>query len=67
MQTFNYRGLMDKVGLHSEVFKSGRFKDMLSATKKVDEIDEEERKMVQGMVDDLDALDFFGASVRREP
>ena len=52
MQSFNYRGLMDKVGLRVEVFKSGKFKDMLSGTKKETEVTAEERQMVQGMVDE---------------
>ena len=33
MHTFNYRGLMNKVGLRPLVYKSGRFKDMLSGDK----------------------------------
>src|SRR5262249_53255664 len=33
MQAFNYRGLMDKVGLRPETFKSGKYKDMLSGSK----------------------------------
>jgi len=52
MQSYNYRGLMDKVGLRSEVFKSGRFKDMLSGTKAESDISDEERAMVQRMVDE---------------
>ena len=50
MQTFNYRGLMDKVGLQPVVFKSGRFKDMLRGSKSPEEIDPEAREMVQEMV-----------------
>ena len=30
MHSWNYRGLMDKVGVRPEVYKSGRFKDMMS-------------------------------------
>lgn len=52
MSGYNYRGLMDKVGVEPLVFKSGRFKDMLSATKPVDEISPEEREMIQALVDD---------------
>jgi protease-4 len=33
MHGYNYRGLMNKVGLQPMVFKSGRFKDMLSGEK----------------------------------
>jgi protease-4 len=52
MQTYNYRGLMDKVGVRPEVFKSGKFKDMLSGSKKEEEITDEERAMVQQLIDD---------------
>src|SRR6266568_2394044 len=34
MHGYNYRGLMDKIGLRPEVYKSGKFKDMLSGDKK---------------------------------
>src|SRR5487761_2295622 len=30
MHTWNYRGLMDKIGIWPDTFKSGKFKDMLS-------------------------------------
>jgi protease-4 len=52
MSTYNYRGLMDKIGLRPEVFKSGKFKDMLSGSKKEDEITSEEKEMVQKLVDE---------------
>ena len=52
MQTYNYRGLMDKVGLRPETFKSGKFKDMLSGSKPAEEISSEERAMVQKMVNE---------------
>lgn len=52
MHGYNYRGLMDKVGMRPEVFKSGRFKDMLSGEKREDEISQEERDMVQKMVNE---------------
>ena len=52
MSTFNYRGLMDKVGLTPQVFKSGRFKDMLRGSKLPSEIDPEETKMIQDIVDE---------------
>ncbi len=51
MHAYNYRGLMDKVGVRPEVFKSGKFKDMLSGEKKEDEILPEERRMVQALID----------------
>lgn len=50
MQSLNYRGLMDKVGVETKVFKSGRFKDMLRGSKKPEEVDPEETKMIQDMV-----------------
>ncbi len=50
MQSLNYRGLMDKVGVQTKTFKSGRFKDMLSGSKRPEDVDPEEHKMVQDMV-----------------
>ena len=52
MSGFNYRGLMDKVGLRPEVFKSGKFKDMLRGSKTPEEITPEERAMVQKLIDE---------------
>jgi protease IV len=52
MTTINVRGLLDKVGVRPEVFKSGKFKDMLSMTKPPEEVTKEERAMVQKMVDE---------------
>jgi protease-4 len=49
---FNYRGLLDKVGVRPEVFKSGRFKDMLRGSKSEGEILPEERQMIQALVDE---------------
>ncbi len=51
MSTWNYRGLMDKVGLRPFTFKSGKFKDMLSGSKNPDEITEEEKEMIQKIID----------------
>ncbi len=51
LHTWNYRGLMDKIGLQPEVFKSGKFKDMLSGERETNEIPAEERVMVQGLID----------------
>lgn len=50
MSTFNYRGLMDKVGLQPRVFKSGKFKDMLRGSKTPEEIDPAEEQMIQEMI-----------------
>jgi len=52
MSTFNYRGLLDKIGVFPQVYKSGQFKDMLRGSKKPEEIDPEERKMIQSMIDE---------------
>ena len=51
MSTFNYRGLLDKVGVFPQVYKSGRFKDMLRGSKKPSEIEPEEQQMIQAMID----------------
>jgi protease IV len=50
MSTWNYRGLMDKVGVRPETFKSGKYKDMLSGTREPDSITQEERDMVQSLI-----------------
>src|SRR6185436_6979531 len=52
LHSFNYRGLMDKVGLRPEVYKSGKHKDMLSGGRKDTEIPPEERQMVQNLIDE---------------
>jgi protease-4 len=52
MHGLNYRGLMDKIGLRPEVYKSGKFKDMLSGDKKDTDITQEERDMVQKMINE---------------
>ncbi len=61
MHGYNYRLLMDKVGIQPHVFKSGRFKDMLSGEEEPDtsKLSEEDRKnrdqedqMVQALIDE---------------
>lgn len=52
MNTYNYRGLMDKIGLRPEVYKSGRFKDMLSPDRRDEEILPEERTMLQNLIEE---------------
>jgi len=47
IQTFNYEQLLNKVGLASVVFKSGKFKDMLNGARP---ITPEERDLVQNFV-----------------
>jgi protease-4 len=51
MQTYNWRALMDKVGVEPMVFKSGALKDMLSPNKREEDITPEERRIVQDLVD----------------
>jgi len=52
LHSYNYRGLMDKIGLQPEVFKSGKFKDMLSGERNPDQILPEEREMIQSLIDE---------------
>jgi protease-4 len=52
MHGWNYRGLMDKVGVQPEVYKSGKYKDMLSGERNPAEVTPEERKMVQSLIDE---------------
>ncbi|MEW6302114.1 MAG: signal peptide peptidase SppA [Verrucomicrobiota bacterium] len=52
MHSYNYRGLMNKVGVRPQVFKSGKFKDMLSGDKELEEILPEEKEMVQGLINE---------------
>jgi protease-4 len=52
MHGFNYRGLLDKIGVTPEVFKSGKYKDMLSGTKEPEEISPEEKQMVQNLINE---------------
>jgi len=52
MSSWNYRHLMDKVGVLPETYKSGKFKDMLSGSREPEQITPEERAMVQGLIDE---------------
>ena len=52
MHSFNYRGLLDKIGVRPEIYKSGKFKDMLRGSKSDEEILPEERQMIQAMIDE---------------
>jgi len=52
MHGYNYRGLLDKLGVRPEVFKSGRFKDRLRGDKAELEIQPEERRMIQTLIDE---------------
>jgi protease-4 len=50
MEIPNVEGLMDKVGLKTEVIKSGKHKDMASSLR---EMRPEDRKLLQGIIDDV--------------
>ncbi len=50
MEIPNLEGLMDKVGIKTEVIKSGRYKDMASVFRK---LGEEERRILQGVLEDV--------------
>ncbi|MGA9452158.1 MAG: signal peptide peptidase SppA [Verrucomicrobiia bacterium] len=62
METLNIRSLMDKVGVEPVVYKSGKFKDMLSSLRSTNEIPPEERAMVQKLINDT--YDKFKGVVR---
>ncbi|HEY5674543.1 MAG TPA: signal peptide peptidase SppA [Malonomonas sp.] len=46
----DYQGIMEKVGIKTEVIKSGRFKDIGSSTRDFTEAD---RELLQGMIDEV--------------
>jgi protease IV len=50
--SYNFRGLMNKVGVRPDVTKSGKLKDMLSGEKLPEEELPEERQILQGMIDE---------------
>jgi protease-4 len=52
MHGWNYRELMNKVGLAPQTYKSGKFKDMMSGERNPDEIPPEEKAMVQSLIDE---------------
>jgi protease-4 len=52
MHGWNYRGLMDKVGVAPMTYKSGKLKDMLSGERATNEIPQEEHALVQGLIDE---------------
>jgi protease-4 len=63
LSSWNYRGLMDKVGVLPQTFKSGKFKDMLSGSREPSEITQEERDMVQGLI--METYDRFKEVVQK--
>jgi protease-4 len=52
MHGYNYRGLLDKIGVRPEVFKSGKFKDMMRGDKAESEISPEETQMLQNLINE---------------
>jgi protease-4 len=52
MHGYNYRALMDKVGITPMTFKSGLYKDMLSPDRSTNEIPSGEHKMVQDLIEE---------------
>jgi len=52
MHSWNYRALMDKVGLMPQTYKSGKHKDMLSGEREPNEIPPEEKEMMQSLINE---------------
>jgi len=50
MEIPNIEGLMDKIGVKTEVIKSGKHKDMASIFRKMKE---EDRRILQGVIEDV--------------
>ena len=50
--SYNYRGLMDKVGVRPDITKSGKLKDMMSGEKLPEEVLPEERRIMQNLIDE---------------
>jgi len=50
MQSVNFHGLMDKIGIEPVTFKSGPNKDMLSVFNSPDTVTEEQRDILQGFI-----------------
>lgn len=50
MEIPNIEGLMDKIGVKTDIIKSGKYKDLGSSTK---ELTPEERKLLQAVMDDV--------------
>ena len=48
IQSYQYEELLNKIGVNVQTFKSGEFKDLLDGSR---DITEEERSIVQGLVD----------------
>ncbi len=63
MSGMNFRGLLDKVGVQPQVYKSGKFKDMMSSTRRPEDIPAGEREMMQALIDETFAT--FKGVVRK--
>ncbi len=50
MHGYNYRGLLTKIGVRPDTYKSGKLKDMLSGEKLPEEILPEEKEIVQELI-----------------
>jgi len=61
MQSFGFSGLMDKIGVKSHTFKSGKYKDLLNPTR---EPTEEEKQMVNTLI--MEVYDKFVGIVAKE-
>ncbi len=61
MSSLKYKQLLDKVGVEQVVFKSGKFKDMLSGSR---DLTDEEREYIQKMV--MQTYDKFVGIVAKE-
>lgn len=63
MSGMNFRSLMDKVGIQPQVYKSGKFKDMMSSTRRPEDVPAGEREMMQALIDETYAT--FKGVVRK--
>ncbi len=59
----NYEGLMEKVGVSSVVIKSGKFKDIGSASRP---FSDDERQLMQSLIDDVHSQFVEAVSLGRE-
>lgn len=50
MEIPNFKGLMDKIGIKTEVIKSGKYKDMASVFR---DMDPEQRRILQSVLDEV--------------
>jgi len=61
MQSYGFGGLMDKIGVKSHTFKSGKYKDLLNPTR---EPTEDEKAMVNNLI--MEVYDKFVGIVAKE-